>query len=251
MPEQCGWKYEREFRRSAQVRVNPGRESDKMIILLHPRAASARSRRFPLSILAIAAVLEGKERYAIVDGNVDGSPAETLENIHRESPAELVGVSVMPGPQMVAAISLCSSFRKRFPSVPIVWGGYFPSLYPDAALNADYVDYVVRSQGEDTFRELIAALRGDVDLSTIPGLSFKDGSGRHMHNANRPLRSPDDYPWLPYHILDASKYILPTFLGSRTTVHHASMGCPFRCKFCGVAPMFDGEKLEAPERTAL
>ena len=76
--------------------------------------------------------------------------------------------------------------------------------------------------------------------------------GLHVHNATRPLRSPNDFPWLPYHRLAPSeKYLLPTFLGRRTAVHHASIGCPYRCQFCGVVPIFDGrQKLEAAERTA-
>ncbi len=221
-----------------------------MILLLHPHAASARSRRFPLSILALAAVLEGREDYAIIDGNVDPYPGETLERIHLRTPAELIAVSVMPGPQMVAAIPLCREFRAKFPTVPIVWGGYFPSIYPDTALNAPYVDYVVRSQGEDAFWELLTALRQGTGFDKILGLSYKDREGRHIHNAVRPLRSPGDFPWFPYHRLDAAKYILPTFLGSRTAVHHSSIGCPFRCAFCGVASVFNGEKMESPERTA-
>jgi len=221
-----------------------------MILLLHPRAASARSRRFPLSILALAAVIEGKERYTIIDGNIDPDPAAAMERVHRETPVELLAVSVMPGPQMIAAIPLCRSFRKKFPSVPIVWGGYFPSLYADTTLNAEYVDYVVRSQGEDTFTELIGALRTGADMSAIRGLSYKDGSGRHVHNPSRPLRSLNDFPWFPYHNLDVSKYIVPTFLGTRTAVHHASIGCPFRCNFCGVASVFESENMETPERTA-
>ncbi len=221
-----------------------------MIILLHPRATSPRSRRFPLSILSIAAVIEGEEEYTIVDGNVDPDPWCTLQTIGDKNSVELMAVSVMPGPQMVAAIPLCGSFRKQFPSVPIVWGGYFPSLYPDAALKADYVDFVVRAQGEDTFIELLTALKGDRNFSLIRGLSYKDHSGRHVHNPDRPLRSPNEFPWLPYHRLDASKYILPSFLGSHTAAHQASIGCPFRCNFCGVVPVFDREKMEDPERTA-
>jgi radical SAM superfamily enzyme YgiQ (UPF0313 family) len=133
---------------------------------------------------------------------------------------------------MKAAIPLCRAFREAYPSVPIVWGGYFPSLYPDATLNCNYVDFAVRAQGEDTFLELIAALRGRGDFSRILGLSFKDASGRRIHNPERPMRSPEEYPWPPYHRLDVAKYILPTFLGSRTAVHQASIGCPFRCNFC-------------------
>ena len=222
-----------------------------MIIFLHPRATSPRSRRFPLSILALGAVIEGIADYEIVDGNVDPDPWASLQRLMRRETAELLAVSVMPGPQMKAAIPLCRAFREAYPSVPIVWGGYFPSLYPDATLNCNYVDFAVRAQGEDTFLELIAALRGRGDFSRILGLSFKDASGRRIQNPERPMRSPEEYPWPPYHRLDVAKYILPTFLGSRTAVHQASIGCPFRCNFCGVIPVYGSrEKIESPARTA-
>ncbi len=153
---------------------------------------------------------------------------------------------------MVAAIALCRDFRKKHPRVPIVWGGYFPSLYTDATLNAAYVDYAVRGQGEDTLLELLQALRGARKLTEVSGLSFRDAFGLHVHNTQRHLRSPNDFPTLPYHRLQSiERYLLPTFLGKRTAVHHASIGCPFRCQFCGVVPIFDGrQKTEAPERTA-
>jgi anaerobic magnesium-protoporphyrin IX monomethyl ester cyclase len=223
-----------------------------IIVLLHPRATKPKNRRFPLAALAIAAVIEGKEEYAIVDGNIDNDPGGSMDRIVRASGAEMLAVSVMPGPQMAAAIPLCKEFRKKYPKVPIVWGGYFPSLYADTTLNAPYVDFAIRGQGEDTFCELLAALRGDRKYTGIRGLSFKDAFGMHVHNAERPLRSPGDFPWMPYHrLISPEKYILPTFLGSRTAVHHASIGCPFRCNFCGVVPVHQGrEKVEPPERTA-
>ncbi len=226
-----------------------------MILFLHPRATRPKNRRFPLAILALAAVLEGNEDYVLVDGNIDADPWASMQRAVRQgeaegSPVELLAVSVMPGPQMAAAIPLCRAFREAYPAVPIVWGGYFPSLYPDAALNAAYVDFAVRGQGEDTFLELLAALRGGRDFTKIRGLSFKDGFGLHVHNPERPLRAPDEYPWYPYHRLEAEKYIARTFLGSRTAVHQASIGCPFRCNFCGVVPVYDREKMESPARTA-
>jgi anaerobic magnesium-protoporphyrin IX monomethyl ester cyclase len=223
-----------------------------MIILLHPRAVRPKNRRFPLAILSIAAVLEGKEDYVIVDGNLDPHPERTMERIASEHTVELLAVSVMPGPQMVSAIALCKEFRRKHASVPIVWGGYFPSLYTDATLNAGYVDFVVKGQGEETLPELLAALRCDRKFSGVPGLAYKDIFGLHVHNAMRPLRSPNDFPTLPYHKLQTlEKYLLPTFLGRRTAVHHASIGCPFRCQFCGVVPIFDGrQKVETAERTA-
>ena len=222
-----------------------------MIILFHPRAVKPKNLRFPLAILSVAATLEGKEDYVIVDGNLDTDPGGTIARIAAENHIELLAVSVMPGPQMVAAIPVCREFRQQHPSVPIVWGGYFPSLYSDAALNARYIDFAIRGQGEDTLIELTHAIRGQRKLATVNGLSYKDDFGLHVHNADRPLRSPSDFPLLPYHRLqDVNRYLLPTFLGTRTAVHQASIGCPFRCKFCGVVPIFDGkQKMEAPERT--
>ena len=49
-----------------------------MILLYNPKATRFRNRRLPLSVLSIAAMLEGKEEYAIVDGNLDPHPTETL-----------------------------------------------------------------------------------------------------------------------------------------------------------------------------
>ena len=74
--------------------------------------------------------MEGIEEYEIVDGNVDPDPWESLRRLMRHKTAELLAVSVMPGPQMKAAIPLCRAFREEYPSVPIVWGGYFPVSLP-------------------------------------------------------------------------------------------------------------------------
>src|SRR5579863_8302090 len=135
-----------------------------MIVLYNPKATRYRNRRFPLSVLSIAAVLEGREDYVIVDGNLDPHPIETLDGIFRDNQVELLAVTVMPGPQTVTAVQGSRAVRERYPRVPIAWGGYFASNYTEAALNAPYVDFAVRGQGEDTLLELLDALRGRCNL---------------------------------------------------------------------------------------
>jgi radical SAM superfamily enzyme YgiQ (UPF0313 family) len=205
-----------------------------MILFFNPRATRPKNRRYPLSILAIAAMVEGKEEYAIIDGNVEDDPRVSIERLMRETPARLFAVTVMPGPQTVAAVPICRWFKEKWPNTPIVWGGYFPSLYADTCLNAKYVDLVVRGQGEETFVELLEALDGSRNFATIRGLSYRDAFGLHVHNEERILRSPGDFPAMPYHRLDPNLYLRPTFLGSRTTVYQSSIGCPYQCNFCGV-----------------
>jgi anaerobic magnesium-protoporphyrin IX monomethyl ester cyclase len=160
-----------------------------MIVLYNPRVTRPPNRRFPLSILSLAAVLEGREEYTIVDGNLDAHPRDTLAALLREKHVELLASSVMPGPQTRSAVETLPEISRRFPDVPTVWGGYFPTNYTDAALNAPYVDYAVRGQGEETLLELLDALRGKREFKGIPGLSYKDRDGRHIQP-----RAPDEKP---------------------------------------------------------
>jgi len=200
--------------------------------------------------MALAAVLEGREEYQIVDGNVDDNPTQTILDLIHDHHVQLLGVTVMPGPQMVSAMEVSRTIRSLVPKLPIVWGGYFPSIYSDASLNARYVDYVVRGQGEDTLLELIDALRGNRPLSGILGLSYKDMFGLHRHNPERLMQPPDAFPWAPFHRVSVEKYLRPSFFGKRTAAHHASIGCPFRCSFCGVHAAYGNRELvESPGRT--
>ncbi|HZP24236.1 MAG TPA: radical SAM protein [Terriglobales bacterium] len=222
-----------------------------MIVLFNPRATRPRNCRLPLSVLALAAVLEGREEYAIVDGNIEDDPVAHIVRLIDQQQIEMLGVTCMPGPQMAAAMEASREVRRLRPHVPIVWGGYFPSTYTDAALNAAYVDYAVRGQGEETLLELLEALRGARDPASIAGLSYKDAAGLHRHNPERLMKGPDSFPWMPFHRVPVDKYLRPSFFGKRTAVHHASIGCPFRCSFCGIHAIYGvRERFEAPARTA-
>jgi anaerobic magnesium-protoporphyrin IX monomethyl ester cyclase len=151
---------------------------------------------------------------------------------------------------MVAGMEASREVRNLRPHVKIVWGGYFPSIYPDAALNAKYVDFVVRGQGEDTLIELLDAVRGKRSFDSILGLSYKDSFGLHRNNPERPMKGPGSFPWSPFHRVPVQSYLRPSFFGKRTAVHHASVGCPFNCSFCGVHAAYGREeKMESPQRT--
>ena len=87
-------------------------------------------------------------------------------------------------------------------------------------------------------------------LESILGLCYKDAFGFHRTNPERPMKGPDEFPWSPFHRLPVEKYLRPSFFGKRTAVHHASIGCPFNCSFCGVHAAYGrAERMESPERT--
>jgi anaerobic magnesium-protoporphyrin IX monomethyl ester cyclase len=126
-------------------------------LLINPTITSRSSARFPLSLLQLAAALDRTGNSQIVDGNVDRDiVGETLQALAKGN-IDVVGISVMGGPQIAPAIAVSKAVREYFPEKPIVWGGYFPTLYTDTALVAPYVDYAIRGQGEESFPELVAA----------------------------------------------------------------------------------------------
>ena len=84
------------------------------VILVNPRMCSPRSVRLPLSLLALGAVLDRWD-WHVVDGNVDPDAAGTLLRLLDEKPTALVGMTVMPGPQVAPAIALSSAVRARHP----------------------------------------------------------------------------------------------------------------------------------------
>src|SRR5262249_23447478 len=147
---------------------------------------------------------------------------------------------------------ISAALRESHPSLPIAWGGYFPTLYPDAAINAPYVDFLVRGQGEETVLELLESLPDADALSEIRILTWKSDGIIH-HNPERRFRQPDEFPPYNYDRLgDVSRYLRPSFMGHRTGVHQAAIGCRYKCTFCGVVSMFNGTtKLSAPARTQL
>lgn len=229
-----------------------------MILLVNPRATRPKNRRFPLSLMNLGAALPTDVTWEIVDGNRPS--VDPLGEIDRRvraqentaDPVRAIAMTVMPGPQLVSAVPLAKELKRRFPRVPIVWGGYFPSLYPAPVVNAPYVDWAIRGQGEGAFRALLEVLDGRADPSTVPGLAWRDPpTGRLVLNPERAWVGPDELPDPPYHKIPVDDYLQPTFLGSRSGVYQASIGCPYGCKFCGVISVFGSrEKVQAPERTA-
>jgi radical SAM superfamily enzyme YgiQ (UPF0313 family) len=213
------------------------------ILLINPTITSHRHARFPLAVLSLSAALDGKYASTIIDGNVDPDYISTAVRAVGDGSVCAVGVTVMGGPQLLSAIAVSKAIRERLPAVPIIWGGAFPTVCPDAALNSPYVDYAVRAQGEDTLIELLDALADGRDeaLDAIPGLTWRRG-GQIVHNKDRLFSAASLGRMLPYERLENPRqYLTKTYLGSRTMGYQAALGCRFRCTFCGVATMFRGK----------
>lgn len=227
-----------------------------MIILVNPRATRPSNRRFPLSVMAIGAAIPSGETWEIVDGNMPDLdvPARIADIVDARrgttDPVHAIAFTVMPGPQLANAVPLTKAVKTRHSDIPIIWGGNFGSLYPEPVLNAPYIDWLVRGQGEKTFIELLDVLKGARDPKSVMGLSFRHPDGSHHKGAERVWVGPDDLPPPPYHKIPIREYLRPTFLGKYSGVYQMSIGCVYACNFCGVTAVYGRkEKVESPART--
>ncbi len=222
-----------------------------MIVLYNPPSSDNKKPVLPMSLLAIGAVLEDRYDYCIVDGNLSTHPLETLRDTLKQTNAKILGITVMPGPQLANAVPVCKAIKAEFPHVLIIWGGYFPTQHYDIVLKADYVDYVVRGHGEEAFLSLLEILQRESIPLSLPGIAYRENNGQIYGSLPARIPNPDDLPDFPYHRVDVERYIRKTFMGERTLSHHSSYGCPFFCNFCAVVNMVNGRWLaQSAERTA-
>jgi radical SAM superfamily enzyme YgiQ (UPF0313 family) len=219
-----------------------------MIVLFNPWSTPSPKKPLPMSLLAIGSMLEGHADYCIVDGNVEADPIGRILAIEARTRITAVAVTVMPGPQLRAAVTGCRQLKRMLPYVPIVWGGYFPSQHADACLSEGTVDICVKGQGEHTFIELIWALESGSDLSSVAGIAYRR-NGVVRNTAPRALTPLDDLPAWPYQRLPMERYFHSHYLGTRVASHHSSFGCPFACNFCAVVGMSNRKWVaQSPDR---
>ena len=222
-----------------------------MLILYNPPSSARRKPVMPLSLLALGAVLEGRHSYTIVDGNLDPRPLDTIDRLIHDQGASMLGVTVMPGPQLADAVPLCRELKGRHPDLSVIWGGYFPTQHYDVCLRSGYVDYVVRGHGEMVFSSLVDALAAGEDPTALLGLAYRAANDLPFSNEMAPIPHPNTLPDFPYERVPVEKYARQTFMGRRTLPHHSSYGCPFFCNFCAVVNMVGGRWLaQSAERTA-
>lgn len=206
------------------------------ILLYNPISTSPGKQRLPMSLLAIAALIAPDYDVEFIDGNLIADPATHIIERARATGAKLLGVTVMPGPQLRQAVPVCKQVKAALPDLNIIWGGYFPSNHYEVTIQSDFVDYVIIGQGETPFRKFVDVLHHGGALTDVPSLVYQDNGTLQM-TPRAPFVPLDNLPRYPYDRLDVEQYIGSSYLGQRVGAHHSSWGCPFACNFCAVVPL--------------
>ena len=123
-----------------------------------------------------------------------------------------------------------------FPEAVRLIGGPHVSVAPSDFLRQTRFHAACRGEGVETFLDLLLAFldQGFEGLAGVPGIDFKDASGKtHSNPPRRFLLDLDDYPF-PSESLDLFlDDIHDRDKNSRDLVYIlAGAGCPHRCVFC-------------------
>ena len=189
----------------------------------------------PLGLAYLASMVRDEHDVRIVDSLAENYTYEDVERIIKKYDPDVVGItsttSMIPDAYIVAKMA-----KRINENVKVVMGGPHVTFVPERTFEeCPYVDFIVRGEGEITFRELVDALEKNKDPSNILGLSINLGD-KVKNNPPRPLiKDVDTIPMPSYDLLPIEKYQVN---GVRFGTVMTSRGCPFNCAFCSSSLQF-------------
>ncbi len=211
------------------------------IILFYPSSGGSFKSSYspPHSMLSLASELITEYEIRIIDQRIDPDWKKKLVKYLKTNPL-CVAFSAMTGPQIKCALEAAKLVRSvSGNSVKLVWGGVHPSMLPDQTLDNEFVDIIIRGEGEVSFRNLVGKLRKEKSLSEVKGISFKK-DGKNKHNPDAPLFDVNKTKPLPWHLVNVERYIDKgglmfeegTGVKRMLDIGLTSRGCPHKCTFC-------------------
>jgi len=226
------------FRRGPPARVPRKQRAD--VLLVYPiwvtEGGRGRLQRMlpPLGILSIASYLESKG-YEVHVADLHGealTPAQ-FRGVVRTLRPRFVGVTVLSS-HFISANHVAWICKEEVPDCRVFAGGVHAEACPEQMLRNPCLDAVGRGDGEETMLELVQGR----PYGEILGLSYRDDSGRVVHNPPRPVEKDlDRYPFPAYHLIDMHNYFpgVGTYRDLPAINLLMTRGCPGKCTFCNSA----------------
>ncbi|HPD16602.1 MAG TPA: radical SAM protein [Planctomycetota bacterium] len=147
-----------------------------------------------------------------------------------KDPAPVIGLSCMAN-LLPFTIMAMKALRERYPDRKLILGGVGAKSVEDQILTRfPWVEVICRGEAEKTGPELLRALLDGASLAPVAGISYRANGAVH-HNPDRErLHDLDAIPFPAFQKIDLKEYAGYGMMTSR--------GCPYRCTFCSVAPVW-------------
>lgn len=225
------------------------------VLLLNPPHTAIGSRvpddhLPPLGLLAIGGpLLDDGHDVSLLDADRDDLAHDVIVDaiVARRPDALLVGHSGSTSAHPTVA-ALTRAVRARLPKTIIVYGGVFPTYHwREVMAEEPQVDVIVRGEGEETARRVMAALRDGTSLAGVKGVAYRDGAAVRATEPAEVIRDLDAYR-VGWELIDHARYSY--WGGKRAVVVQFSRGCPHPCNYCGQRGFWTRWRHRDPKRFA-
>nr|WP_269472503.1 magnesium-protoporphyrin IX monomethyl ester anaerobic oxidative cyclase [Sphingobium amiense] len=187
----------------------------------------------PLGLLYVGgSLIDSGHDVALLDGEHGPVPLPDLidEIVRRAPDAVLFGHSGSSSAQPIIS-AVAAQVAQVLPRTFILYGGVHPTYFWREILAAEpYVHAIVRGEGEETVRRLMAALEAGAALDDIAGIAFRR-DGEIVGTSPAPVITNLDAYRIGWELIDHSRYSY--WGGKRAVVIQFSRGCPHLCNYCG------------------
>ena len=235
---------------AGDIRENGGGSSGRRkVVLYNPRAVFY---TMPLALITIASHLD-PERYdpILLDGRLEDDPEGAVAA--KLDGALCLGVTVLTGAPIRDAVRVSRAAKARRPDLPVIWGGWHPSMFGRECLEEASVDITVQGQGELTFAEIVDRLERGETMEGCEGICYRDADGAVHSNPPRAIHDINEFRPHNYELIEVERFF--ELKGKRQLDYISSQGCAFRCAFCadpfvynrkwtGFSPERMGEEIE-------
>jgi anaerobic magnesium-protoporphyrin IX monomethyl ester cyclase len=206
-----------------------------VIILFFPSPHPENSyTNFPWALLYLERMVRHLDiEIILLDERLDKNIEEIL--IQHKDKLLFAGVSAILGYQVVGGIKFSKSVKSQT-NAPIIWGGWFPTIFSEMILNDNHTDYICVGQGEIPFKSFTEKMLSGESLSEIPGIGYKK-DGKIFINPHQGLIDPFQFPEIDKTLIDLNRLIdlngkvAPEL---RSIDYIATFGCPYKCSFCNL-----------------
>jgi radical SAM superfamily enzyme YgiQ (UPF0313 family) len=177
-----------------------------------------------LGLAYVAAVLK-KEGFSVygLDFDQRETTIQTLTETLETVKPSIVGITSLTN-TFITALTVGQMVKKHSASIKVVLGGQHPTFCYEQALQYDFIDYVIRGEGEYTFKDLCLALIANESVHSIPGVAYREGDSIKASMPEN-IVDIDSIPFPVREIFDLSRYYDPISIIT-------SRGCKAKCIFC-------------------
>jgi len=175
---------------------------------------------------------------------------ELMQELVGRLKPDLIGMTVNT-PLRSQCIRATNHLKAHF-DIPIIWGGYDPTVNPEVCLNL--VDYICVGEGDQSILDVADCIDKGVSFDSVPNIGFMRDGQATMNPKHKAEQNLDNYPWRDNDC--AGKYFIED---NRLEENHpvlndkegggyqtlSARGCPYKCLYCCEATLKDvysGEK---------